>query len=99
MEIKPETLRFVVCANRDLVEDAAFDFEAWLWRKIGDGMRATINYALLPPDLKLQPLQDPALWFDRIGIELLVGLCQRESHIRDRLSPILHSAVMAARGH
>jgi hypothetical protein len=40
LEIKPKTLRFVVCANRDLVEDAAFDFETWLYRKIFEGMRA-----------------------------------------------------------
>jgi HK97 family phage major capsid protein len=35
----------VVCATRDLLEDASFDIEGWLLRKVGEGMRATINAA------------------------------------------------------
>jgi hypothetical protein len=31
MEIKAESLRFVACANNDLLADSAFNIEAWLW--------------------------------------------------------------------
>jgi len=50
LTIKPETVRFVVCATRDLVEDAGFNFENWLFQKIAEGMRATINSALVLGD-------------------------------------------------
>jgi hypothetical protein len=57
-------------------------------------------HSATPPAVKLRLSGwDPALWFDRVGIELLSGLCQFEPHIRDRLPLVLHSAVMAARGH
>jgi HK97 family phage major capsid protein len=56
MEIKPETVRFVVCATSDLLEDASFDVEAWLYRKISEGMRATINAAVLLGDGIGKPL-------------------------------------------
>lgn len=45
LNIKPETIRFVVCATRDLLEDAAFDVEAWLLRKVSEGMRAASGFA------------------------------------------------------
>ena len=50
LEIKPETIRFIACATRDLIEDAGMNFESWLMRKISDGMGATINSALLLGD-------------------------------------------------
>lgn len=50
LEIKPETIRMVACATRDLIEDASMNFESWLFRKIGDGMRATINNSLILGD-------------------------------------------------
>jgi HK97 family phage major capsid protein len=56
LTIKPETIRFVVCATRDLVEDAGFNFENWLYQKISDGMRITINHALCVGDGVGKPL-------------------------------------------
>ena len=50
LEIKPETVRFVVCATSDLIEDASFDVETWLYRKISEGMSALINEALVIGD-------------------------------------------------
>jgi HK97 family phage major capsid protein len=56
MDIKPETVRFVVCATSDLLEDASFDVEAWLFRKISEGMRATVNAAVLLGDSIGKPM-------------------------------------------
>jgi HK97 family phage major capsid protein len=50
MDIKPETARFVVCSTSDLLEGASFNVEAWLYRKISEGMRATINAGILLSD-------------------------------------------------
>jgi predicted phage gp36 major capsid-like protein len=50
MDIKPETVRFVVCATSDLLEDASFDVETWIYRKISEGMRVTVNAAILLGD-------------------------------------------------
>jgi HK97 family phage major capsid protein len=50
MDIKPETIRFVVCVTRDLLEDASIDVEAWILCKVSEGMRATINAAILLGD-------------------------------------------------
>jgi HK97 family phage major capsid protein len=50
LTIKPETLRFVACATRDLIEDASMNFESWLMGKISDGMGATINNTLILGD-------------------------------------------------
>jgi HK97 family phage major capsid protein len=59
LEIRPETVRFVVCATSDLLEDASFDVEAWLYRKISQGMRATINAAVLLGEGKPMGLLNP----------------------------------------
>jgi hypothetical protein len=40
MDIKPETIRFVVCVTR---KDASINVEDWILRKVSEGMRATIN--------------------------------------------------------
>lgn len=56
MEIKPESIRYVACVNRDLVEDASIDFENWLYDKINQGMRAKINEAILVGDGVGKPL-------------------------------------------
>lgn len=50
LEIKPETIRMIVCATRDLIEDASINVESWIMQKVGDGMRATINNTLLVGD-------------------------------------------------
>lgn len=43
LEIKAETLRFVVCAGRDLLQDAAFNIERWILRKTATGFRNAIS--------------------------------------------------------
>jgi len=50
MEIKPETLRYIVCASRDLLEDAAINVESWMIGKVSTGMRTTINNTLITGD-------------------------------------------------
>jgi HK97 family phage major capsid protein len=46
LTIKAETLRAVVCASRDLMEDAAFPLEQWMTRKLADAFRLKINDAI-----------------------------------------------------
>jgi HK97 family phage major capsid protein len=50
MDLKPESLRFVVCVTRNLLEDASVNIEDWILRKVSEGMRATINAAVLLGD-------------------------------------------------
>jgi hypothetical protein len=50
LEIKPESLRFVVCATSDLLVDASFNVETWLLDKVSRGFRATIIAAILLSD-------------------------------------------------
>jgi HK97 family phage major capsid protein len=52
IEIKAEPIRFVCCATSDLLEDASFNVENWVLQKASDGMRMTINHALLLGDGK-----------------------------------------------
>jgi HK97 family phage major capsid protein len=47
LEIKPELLRYVVCASRDLLEDSSVDIENWLLTKISRAVRATLSTALI----------------------------------------------------
>ena len=50
LDIKAETLRYVVCATSDLLQDSVFDVESWLFRRVSECMRATINAAVLLGD-------------------------------------------------
>ena len=50
MEIKAESLRYVVCAGRDLLEDSALDIEKWILQKISQGFRDAINSAIITGD-------------------------------------------------
>src|SRR5262245_57196320 len=34
LEMKAESLRYIVCAGSDLLQDAAFNIEAWIMRKV-----------------------------------------------------------------
>jgi HK97 family phage major capsid protein len=56
LEIKAETLRYVVCATSDLLQDAAFDVERWIIDKVSRGMRDIINQAILMGNGVGQPL-------------------------------------------
>jgi hypothetical protein len=37
MEIKAESLRYIVCAGQDSLADSSFPLEHWILRKISDG--------------------------------------------------------------
>src|SRR5262245_23287311 len=56
LEIKAEPLRFIACAGSDLVQDASFNIEAWVLRKISDGFRRTISNAIVAGDGVGKPL-------------------------------------------
>jgi HK97 family phage major capsid protein len=47
MEIKAESLRYIVCAGSDLLQDAAFNVEAWIMRKVSDGFRMAISNSII----------------------------------------------------
>ena len=50
LEIKVETIRYVVCAGSDLLQDAAFNIEAWILRKVTDGFRVAISNSIVMGD-------------------------------------------------
>jgi len=43
LEIKPEPLRYIVCATRELLEDSSTNVEAWLFDKCNRAFRAQIS--------------------------------------------------------
>jgi HK97 family phage major capsid protein len=47
LEIRPEELRYVICASRDILDDAAIDMEAFMINKINQAFKRTINNAVL----------------------------------------------------
>jgi HK97 family phage major capsid protein len=47
LEIKPETLRYVVCATSDLLQDASFNVEQWVLTKVSDAFRRSISNAIM----------------------------------------------------
>jgi HK97 family phage major capsid protein len=47
LEIKPETLRYVICATRDILEDASINIESWMINKVNRAFRNTISKALI----------------------------------------------------
>jgi HK97 family phage major capsid protein len=56
LTIKPESLRYVVCATADLLADASFPVETWIIDKVSRGMRAAINASILLGDGIGKPL-------------------------------------------
>jgi len=50
LEIKPETLRFIVCTSRDILEDASVDIENWMMTKVNWAFRNTISTAIISGD-------------------------------------------------
>jgi HK97 family phage major capsid protein len=56
LDLKPESLRFVVCVTSDLLQDAAFPIEIWILDKAAKGFRAAINLAILLGDGIGKPL-------------------------------------------
>ena len=47
LEIKPETLRYIVCATTDTLEDSGFDIESWLLNKVSRAFRRTVSEAVM----------------------------------------------------
>jgi hypothetical protein len=47
LEIKPETLRYVMCATSDLLQDASFNVEQWVLTKVSDAFRRSISNAIM----------------------------------------------------
>jgi HK97 family phage major capsid protein len=56
LELKPETLRYVLCVGRDLLEDASFAIETWAFSKVSDAFRRTISQAIMVGDGVGKPL-------------------------------------------
>jgi HK97 family phage major capsid protein len=56
LEIKPETLRYIVCVTRDLLEDAATNLEAWMVSKVNRAFSNTISSAVITGDGVGKPL-------------------------------------------
>ena len=50
MEIKAESLRYIVCVGGDLLQDAAFNIEQWILRKVTDGFRVAISNSIVMGD-------------------------------------------------
>ena len=50
LEIKPETLRYIVCTTRDILEDASIDIQAWMLNKVNQAYRRTISTAIMTGD-------------------------------------------------
>jgi HK97 family phage major capsid protein len=56
MEIKAESLRFIVCVGGDLLQDAAFNLENWILRKVSDAFRVSISNSIIAGDGLGKPL-------------------------------------------
>jgi HK97 family phage major capsid protein len=56
IEFKPEPIRYILCANRDLLEDASFNVEQWAFAKVSDAFRRTISQAIMVGDGIGKPL-------------------------------------------
>jgi len=50
IELKPETLRCMICATQDLLEDAGFPVEQWLVRKVERAWRQKLSAAFVCGD-------------------------------------------------
>jgi HK97 family phage major capsid protein len=50
LEIKPETLRYIVCTSRDLLEDSSVNIEQWLLGKVNRAFQHTISAAVMTGD-------------------------------------------------
>jgi len=56
VEIKPESLRYIVCTSRDLLEDSSVNIEAWLLQKVNRAYRNQISSAVITGDGIGKPL-------------------------------------------
>lgn len=56
LEIKPETLRYIVCSTRDILEDASVNIEQWMLGKVNFAFRNTLATAIMTGDGMGKPL-------------------------------------------
>jgi HK97 family phage major capsid protein len=56
LEIKAESIRHIICAGSDLLQDSSFNIEGWILQKAAQGFHNTINAALLIGDGIGKPL-------------------------------------------
>lgn len=56
VEMKPESLRYIVCTSRDLLEDASVNIEAWLLGKVNRAFRNQISNSIVTGDGIGKPL-------------------------------------------
>lgn len=56
LEIRAETLRYSLCATRDLLEDAEVDLETWMLNKVRDAFRRTLSEAFMIGDGNGKPI-------------------------------------------
>lgn len=56
LEIKPETLRYIVCATRDILEDASVNIEQWMLGKVNFAFRNTLSTAIMTGDGNGKPM-------------------------------------------
>ena len=56
MEIKPESIRHVECANREFLEDSSVDVETWVTSKVSRAFRTTVSAAIMTGDGVGKPL-------------------------------------------
>jgi HK97 family phage major capsid protein len=47
LEIKAESLRYIVCAGSDLIQDSSFNIENWVLQKTNRAFRHTISNAII----------------------------------------------------
>ena len=50
MELKPETLRYVFCATRDVLEDASINMESLMINLVNQAFRRTVSTAIISGD-------------------------------------------------
>jgi len=50
IEVKAETLRFIICASNDLLSDSGFNIEAWVIGKVSQAFRNAVNAAIIAGD-------------------------------------------------
>jgi HK97 family phage major capsid protein len=56
LEIKPETLRYIVCSTRDILEDASINIEQWMLGKVNFAFRNTLSTAIMTGDGNGKPM-------------------------------------------
>jgi HK97 family phage major capsid protein len=56
VEVKPESLRYIVCTTRELLEDSSANLESWMLQKVNRAYRTQISNAIITGDGIGKPL-------------------------------------------